>query len=179
MPIGPVMSRIFDTIIDNRSQQWHQPNAEQAGFRKKQDGIIQIFSLILLVDIAKPRNERLFVGLTNYEKAFHFMNRYFLLKDLMDKGIGNRFLTNLYNIYKQTSYIINTSNSTLGGEIATRVDVTHWKNSSANFFLLFISDRHESITDANTSDFMDPCNMYTCIHVLLPIRYLNIPKEDF
>ena len=166
--IRPMMSRIFDTILDNMFQQWYQPNAEQAGFRKKQGCIIQIFSLLLIIDIAKQRKEGLYIGLIDYEKAFDFMNRYLLMKELIGKGIGSRYLTNIYNIYKQTNYLIKTSNSTLGSEIATRVGVTQGKSSSANLFSLFISDMYESIQDANTSDFMDPYNLLqladdTCI----------------
>ena len=107
----------------------------------------------------------------------------------MDKGIGSRYLTNIYNIYKQTNYVIKTSNSTLGSEIATRVGVTEGKSSSAHLFPFFISDMHESIQDGNTSDFMDPYNLLqladdTCIladnHSRRKWkRRLNTLKESF
>ena len=166
--IGPIMSRIFDTVLNNRFQHWYQPNAEQAGFRKKQGCIIQIFTLLLIIDIAKKCKKELYIGLIDYEKAFDFMNRYLLVKMLMDQGIGRGFITNLYNSYKETKYVIKASNSQLGNEMDTNVGLTQGKGSSANLFSFFISDMHECMDSINTSDFMDPHNLFqladdTCI----------------
>ena len=114
---------------------------------------------MLVIDIAKHCNKELYIGLIDYEKAFDFMNRYLLMKKLMVNRIGSRFLVNLFNSYKQTKYVIKTSNSTLGNEIDTHVGVTQGKSTSANLFSFFISDMHESIEGVNTLDFMDPFNL--------------------
>ena len=114
---------------------------------------------MLVIDIAKHCNKELYIGLIDYEKAFDFMNRYLLMKKLMVNRIGSRFLVNLFNSYKQTKYVIKTSNSTLGNEIDTNAGVTQGKSTSANLFSFFISDMHESIEGANTLDFLDPFNL--------------------
>ena len=157
--IGPVLSRTFDIIMNNRFSQWYRPNPEQAGFRAGQGCLLQIFSLMILMDMAKILKRDLFVGLIDYEKAFDFVNRARLICDMMNCGIGSRFLKNFVNMYRNTNYITKTSNSRLGSEINTDHGVTQGKNSSANVFSFFISDMSDALVNLNTIDFMDPMSL--------------------
>ena len=43
--VGPIMSRMYDIIINKRFNYWYDPNPQQAGFRKNQGCILQIFGL--------------------------------------------------------------------------------------------------------------------------------------
>ena len=157
--IGPILSRVYDIIINNRFTQWYHPNPEQAGFRKGQGCILQIFSLILLLDMAKLVKKELFIGLIDYEKAFDYVNRAELVRSMMKNRIGSRFLRNFVNVYRDTKYITKISNSYMGPEINTDFGVTQGKNSSSSIFSFFISDMHDDITELNTTDFMDPMNL--------------------
>ena len=42
--IAPSLSRIYDKILNERFCKWFVPNKEQAGFRKNQGCLLQIFS---------------------------------------------------------------------------------------------------------------------------------------
>ena len=154
--IGVLLSRLYDVIMDNRFRNWYNPNIEQAGFREKQGCPPQLFALLLLIDVAKIIGKDLFIGVIDYEKAFDFTNRYLLAKDLINNGIGKRFLDGFVNSYRTTNYIIKTSATTIGNSILTDHGVTQGKSSSADYFSLFISDMGTSVNSIDTSDFMDP-----------------------
>ena len=49
--IGPLVSRVYDIIINEKFCSWCNPNPEQAGFRKGQGCIIQNFALFLAIKI--------------------------------------------------------------------------------------------------------------------------------
>ena len=51
--IGPLLSRIFDILINDSFTAWYTPNAQQAGFRKNQGCLLSIFHLFLIVDMSK------------------------------------------------------------------------------------------------------------------------------
>ena len=138
--IGPLLSRVFDILINERFTSWYIPNAQQSGFRKHQGCLIPIFSMFLIIDMSKYLKKKLFIGLFDYEKAFDYLNRSQLLDKMMDNEIGTRFAKNFYNIYEDTSYILQSSKSSLGETITTSHGVTQGKNSSANLFSFYISD---------------------------------------
>ena len=81
--IGPILGRLYDIIINERFKSWYEPNPEQAGFRKFQGCVLQIFALFLLLDWAKYRCHELYIGLLDYEKAFDFVNRNRLINDMI------------------------------------------------------------------------------------------------
>ena len=51
--IAPLLSRIYDIILNTRFCKWFIPNKEQAGFRKGQGCLLQILTLYLLMELAK------------------------------------------------------------------------------------------------------------------------------
>lgn len=157
--IGPILSRIYDIVLNNRFKSWYEPNVHQAGFRAGQGCNFQLFALFLLIDMAWNLGVVLFICLIDFEKAFDFMNRAELLKQLMNLGIGKKFLNSLKNIYLETSYRPKISSTSMGDEIVTDYGVTQGKSSSANLFSCFISDMPQSVQDCNVNDFMDPLNV--------------------
>ena len=58
--IGPILSRLYDCIIDQKTRSWYVPNREQAGFRKGQGCLI----LVLLINFTKDISRELFIGLS-------------------------------------------------------------------------------------------------------------------
>ena len=156
--IGELLSRLFDSIITNRFLLWYFPNKEQAGFRKGQGCLLQIFSIYLLIELAKSTKNELFIAFMDYEKAFDFMNRSVLINKLTDKNIGKRFVEAVAQMYSYTAYIPKQTNTTLGDKIETKHGVTQGKQSSANFFSFYVSDMPDALKNM-IDDFMDPFNL--------------------
>ena len=156
--MGPILSRLYDIIINERFVTWYTPNREQAGFRPGQGCSLQIFSLLLLTDLSQFLNKKLFVGMFDYEKAFDFLSRPKLIQDMINKDIGHRFLKVIKNVYNVTSYVPQISRIALGEEINTSYGVTQGKHSSANLFSFYVSDMPQAIDQLNSDDYMDPFN---------------------
>ena len=157
--IGPLLSRLFDVILNNRFRCWYKPNIEQAGFREKQGCLLQIFAILLTIDMSKQIGKDVLIGIVDYEKAFDYTNRYLLTKTLTDNGIGKRFLKTFANSYETTDYIIKTSPNTIGNSISTDHGVTQGKTTS-DYFSCFISDMGSSLVNSShTNDFMDPFSL--------------------
>ena len=152
--IGPILSRIYDIILSNRFCSWYIPNPEQAGFRKGQGCILQIFSLILIIDLSKNLLKDLFLALFDYEKAFDFINRPMLIDNLMKRRIGTKYLKAIANMYSTTSYIPKLSEHQLGEEIKTNHGVIQGRTSSANLFSFYVSDLSEELRKLNLNEFM-------------------------
>ena len=85
--IGPMLSRLYDHIMNERFCEWYTPNMQQAGYRKGQGCIFQLFALFLLIDNSSRNGKEVFIGLLDFEKAFDYTNRALLLQD-MKNGMG-------------------------------------------------------------------------------------------
>ena len=55
--VGPLLSRVYDVIINNRFCTWYTPNPNQAGFRKGQYS----YSLFLSMNMAKYLNTSIYI----------------------------------------------------------------------------------------------------------------------
>ena len=154
--IGPVLSRMFDVIINMRFGAWYSPNKEQAGFREEQGCLLQILALLMLIDLSKRLNKDILIGVIDYEKAFDFTNRYTLCKDMVKKQFGKHLITNFMNSYESTSYIVKASANEIGDSIKTDQGLTQGKTTSANYFSLYVSDMPDGLNITRNDDFMDP-----------------------
>ena len=141
--IGPVLSRIYDIILNERFCKFYVPNKEQAGFREKQGCLLQIFVVYLLMDLTVVSNSNLIMAFMDYEKAFDFVDRSLLLRYLLECGIDSQFVTAILNMYRDTYYLPKMSNSKTGKEIRTNSGVTQGKSTSANLFSFYVSDMAE------------------------------------
>ena len=143
--IAPLLSRIYDTILDNRFQQWYTPNREQFGFRPKQGCLLPIFMLLTLIRFCKEKGKDIFVAFLDYAKAFDYVNRAGLLEKLMSEGAGKTYITAIANTYRETFYAPKVNSSQLGTYITSKHGVTQGKRSSANLFSFFVSDMGTNI----------------------------------
>ena len=150
--IGQILGRLYDIVIDERFKSWFKPNPEQAGFRKLQGCIIQLFALFLLLDWTRYKGYDLFIGLLDYEKAFDFVKRYPLIMDLIDKRADRNLVRNIYNMYKETSYAPKIDQSSLGEEIKTLYGVTQGKTSSCDIFSFYTSDMPQCFENHEQND---------------------------
>ena len=158
--IGPVLSRMFDVIVNMRFGAWYSPNKEQAGFREEQGCLLQILALLMLIDLSKRMKKDILIGVIDYEKAFDFTNRFLLCQDMMEKKFGQRFLKNFMNSYESTSYVVKTTANERGDSISTDQGLTQGKTTSSSYFSLFVSDMPDGLAEANNNDFMDPFTLF-------------------
>ena len=164
--IGPLLSRLYDIKIDKKFFSWFVPNPEQAGFRKYQGCVLQIFAFLLLFDMSNHLGKNIFIGLLDYEKAFDFVNRSTLLNKLMAKGVLHDFLKSLANIYQSTSYLPKISYNMLGGEITTFHGVTQGRTSSCNLFSFYVADMPECLFESSAVSFTLGCRKMNTHHFL-------------
>ena len=102
--------------------------------------MLQLFALFLLLDWTGYREETLYIGLLDYEKAFDFVNRYRLINDLVDNGADRDLVKNIFNMYSETFYVPKINDNRLGDEIRTMYGVTQGKTSSCDIFSFHNSD---------------------------------------
>ena len=154
--IGPVLSRMYDVIMNMRFGAWYSPNKEQAGFREEQGCLLQILALLMMIDLSKRLNKDMLIGVIDYEKAFDFTNRYTLCEDMMKNHFGKRFVTNFMNSYESTYYVVKASKNERGDSIKTDQGLTQGKTTSSSYFSLYVSDMPDCLNAGEKRDFMDP-----------------------
>ena len=59
---------------------------------------------------------------------------------MIDKGADKSLVRNVFNMYKETSYIPQIDRNRMGEEISTMFGVTQGKNSSCDIFSFYTSD---------------------------------------
>ena len=147
---------MFDIIVNMRFGAWYTPNREQAGFHEEQGCLLQIFAILMLIDLSRRLHKDMFIGVIDYEKVFDFLTRFLLCQDMMNERFGKRFIMNFMNSYKSTNYIVKATAHERGESIKTDQGVTQGKTTSPNYFSLFVSDMPDGLSNTGKSDFMDP-----------------------
>ena len=104
------------------------------------------------MDWARYRGYDLFIGLLDYEKAFDFVNRHRLINDLVEEGADRNLIKNIYNMYKETSYVPKIDKNNAGDEIRTMYGVTQGKTSSCDIFSFYTSDMPQCFEDREHND---------------------------
>ena len=158
--IGPVLSRLYDVIMDSRFLEWYQPNIHQSAYRKAQGSVLPLFSMFLLVDVAHRKHTSLYILLLDYEKAFDYTNRVEIARKLSVDKAGNRAIRNFIHTYSNTAYAAKISNNEVGPDISTKHGLTQGKTSSASIFSYYISDMYQAMNDVFPKDFFDPLNLF-------------------
>ena len=154
--ISQLLPTLYDILIYNRFNLWYHPNIEQAGFRTKQGCPLQIFSIYVIMEYLKTQNKTLYVGFLDYEKAFDFVNRPNIIKDLMKKGAGSRFTRAVAHMYDTTCYVPKVG-IRIGEAIISEHGVTQGRQTSTSLFSFQISDMGMSVND--TSSCLDGSNL--------------------
>ena len=101
-----ILAVLYDRIIANRLKSWLSFNVDQTAFQKFKSTLIHIFTVRLLIEIAKKKNVTLFIGSMDIEKAFDTVPRLPLLQKLVKIGIGRCMLAALKQLYSYTTCII-------------------------------------------------------------------------
>ena len=103
--IAPILSQLYDDIINGRFCNWYKPNMEQAAYRELQGCTVQLFSLLMAIHYAKQTKKELVIGLMDFEKAFDYLDRVRLFDDLKSCGIGYKMLNAIRKMYSNTKNI--------------------------------------------------------------------------
>ena len=130
---------LYDRIITVRLESWIKVNDVQSAFQKLRSTIQQIFTIRLLIEIAKKTNTTLYIGLFDLEKAFDKVSRYQLLRKLVILGIGNCMLQALKMLYMCTFCVMSYGRE-YSKKFRTFSGIRQGAASSALLFIAFIDD---------------------------------------
>ena len=111
----PALAVLFDRIIANRLVRWLGVHHVQSAFQKAKSTLHQLFTIRLLIEIAKATDTTLYIGLFDLAKAFDKVSRYLLLKKLVVRGISKCMLEALKRLYKCTYCVLS-----FGSEISDK-----------------------------------------------------------
>ena len=135
------LSALYDRIIAIRLRKWSGVNNIvhylQSAFQKGKSTIHQIFTLRIIIELAKQTNTTVYIGFFDLAKAFDKVSRVLLLKNLIEQGIGNCMLQALKRIYLHTSCIIGNA-SQASDEFLTTSGIRQGAASSVLLFIFFM-----------------------------------------
>ena len=135
----PALAVLHDRVIANRLTSWIKVHDEQSAFQKKKSTIHQLFTIRLLIELAKKNNFTLYIGLFDLAKAFDKVSRYRMLKKLIAKGIGNCMLQALKRLYSCTYCVLSCGNQQ-SEKFRTYSGIRQGAASSTLLFIAFIDD---------------------------------------
>ena len=152
---------LYDRIIHCRLLKWIYIHEEQTAYQKQKSTILQIFTVRLLIELAKKTKSQLYIGCFDIAKAFDKVPRLILLQKLIKLGIGHCMLGALKTIYTTTTCVLNMNgkNST---SFQTTCGIRQGAPSSALLFIVFINDLIDYIQERCI-----PENIIDTLHVLL------------
>lgn len=132
------LSALYDRIITIRLRKWsgvnNIVNFLQSAFQKGKSTIHQIFTLRIIIEIAKQTNTTIYIGFFDLAKAFDKVSRVLLLRNLVEQGIGNCMLQALKRIYLHTACIIGNASD----EFRTTSGIRQGAASSVLLFIFFM-----------------------------------------
>ena len=157
----PTLGVLYDRILYGRLMKWLNIHDEQTGFQKGKSTTHQIFTIRLLISLAKYMKIPLYIGCFDVEKAFDKVSRYILLKKLIKYGIGHCMLNALKSIYSHTSCIL-TLKGKYSAAFPTESGIRQGASSSSLLFIAFINDLVDFIRER-----CDPEPLLDSLHCLL------------
>ena len=135
----PALGVIFDRIITNHLLSWISISILQSAYQKGKSTLHQLFTIRLLIELAKKTDTTLYIGLFYLSKAFDKVSRYLLLKKLIALGIGNCMLQAIKRLYSVT-YCILSHGRDFSDKFQIFSGVRQGAASSALLFILYIDD---------------------------------------
>ena len=135
----PTLAVRYDRVISRRLDRWLGVHEEQTGFRKGKSTLTQIFTLRIVIKMAKKSNTTIYIGFFDIEKAFDKVSRFLLLKKLIKCGIGSVLLNALKSLYTTTSCVLNL-NGKFSSAFSTSSGIRQGAPSSSLLFIIFSND---------------------------------------
>ena len=119
---------LFDRVLDARLDLWLPISDEQSAYQKLKSTLNHIFTIRLLIALAKHCNKPLYIGFFDIAKAFDRVSRLILFKKLIKIGISKCMLRALQLCYTTTSCIVRS-----GGEYSTPYDKERNQAQNSSF----------------------------------------------
>ena len=98
---------LYDRIVNTRLLSWIRVSDVQTAYQKGKSILIHLFTMRLLIELAKAHNVTLYIGFFDIAKAFDHVSRLLLLKRLVSLGVGRCMLKALQMIYFATYCVVN------------------------------------------------------------------------
>ena len=130
---------LYDRILNTRLLSWIRVSAEQTAYQVGKSILNHLFTVRLLIELAKACNVTLYIGFFDIAKAFDHVSRYLLLKKLVSLGIGKCMLKALQMMYHATYCIVN-GKGVCSRTFRTFTGIRQGATSSTNLFTAFMDD---------------------------------------
>ena len=137
---------LYDRIITNRLKPWLKFHIDQTAFQRGKSTLIHIFTLRILIDVARKLNVTLYIGSVDIEKAFDHVPRSLLLKKLVKLGVGKVMLFALKQMYLYSVCVIKFQGE-LSDSFRMYRGVRQGAASSVLFFIAFMDDLFEHLEE--------------------------------
>ena len=108
LSIGETFGKLYCTILCKRLKQWMHIDECQAGAQEGRGCTEHILALRLLIDFARSQKCKLFILFVDFSKAYDNVPRNTLFTILKNLGCGQRFLSALMAVYRNTINILNS-----------------------------------------------------------------------
>ncbi|XP_044764507.1 uncharacterized protein LOC123321067 [Coccinella septempunctata] len=114
--------KVFERILDGKIREKIETNLEetQSGFRKGRSIQDHIFTLKILIERAKQKDGRIYMGFVDLVKAFDRVKRRKLWKILEERGMNKKIVRLVKNVYELNRNRIISHNRT-SGEFSTKI----------------------------------------------------------
>ena len=167
---------LYDRIITNRLKPWLKFHIDQTAFQKGKSTLIHIFTLRILIDLAKKLKITLYIASVDIEKAFDHVPRSLLLKKLVKLGIGKLMLFALKQVYSYSVCVIKFQNE-LSDSFRMYRGVRQGAASSVLLFIAFMDGLFEHLDEkCSIEDFLQ--DIHALIHADDTI-ILSTSREKF
>ena len=137
---------LYDRIITNRLKPWLKFHIDQTAFQKGKSTLIHIFTLRILIDVARKLKITLYIASVDIEKAFDHVPRSLLLKKLVKLGIGKLMLFALKQVYSYSVCVIKFQNE-LSDSFRMHRGVRQGAASSVLLFIAFMDGLFEHLDE--------------------------------
>ena len=153
---------LYDRIITNRLKLWLPINSDQTAFQKCKSTLIHIFTIRILIELAKKLDITLYIGSVDISKAFDHVPRMLLLKKLAKIGIGKCMLFALQQLYSLTICILKFQGE-LSDNFRMERGVRQGAASSVILFNFFIDGLFDYLREKCTTETL-LSEIHTLIH---------------
>ena len=159
--VQPMLGILFDRILASRLTTWAKISPEQTAFQKGKSTLNHIFTLRLLIALAKRYKKCLYIAFFDLSKAFDKVSRVLLLRSLIKLGIGSCLLEAIKATYKVTRCVLNGFGK-LSDVFCTFSGIKQGAPSSVILFIIFMDDVIANLKEKCINEFL-----LNNLHILL------------
>ena len=98
--INDTLSKIYDSILNKRLQEWLSIDKAQAGAQKGRSCIEHILTLRMIIDYCKCKKKKMFIVFVDFKKAYDSVPRNKIMECLKKRGCGRTMLSAIMAAYK-------------------------------------------------------------------------------